>query len=567
MQEWQRKRSEKIADLVLGAHLLAYLLTVSIFILRLPRSYSYSGLIAVLLGFFVPASIISFLDYYLLNNWRNAGQKSKLLLWNIAKHTVLFLLITYILVFSPNTLQLQGALYLIPVVLAAITFGRVGGFIYATSASILLFLFTWGQAQNFAGTVYETTFILWGIFLLVAWFLGGVMEVENSTSRYLANLVNEDELTGLGNHRLFQERLKFLINSATRDNNPLSLILLDIDNFKEYNDAYGHFQGDLVLKELAALIEQNVPSGAELARYGGDEFSVILPGVALNEATSVADSLREVVSRHRFLADGVHPYEELTISAGVANLPYHAGSREELLDAAGEALYSSKVTGSNRVRVYLGVLEKIRHRVEEEDRELINSLRTLMTLVNAKDRYTYGHSERVAYYIKEFAAYLELPEEFSRLLEYGAFLHDIGKLETPREILNKKGSLNEKEWAVMQEHPEWGAEMLRPVRFLQPVVSMVLHHHENYDGTGYPSGLAGEGIPFAARILRIVDSFDAMKTVRPYHKPLTMEKIFLELQYGNNRLYDPKLVEAFVSMIRKKDSEIDKSQAYLHVFK
>ena len=247
MQEWQRKRSEKIADLVLGAHLLAYLFTVSIFILRLPRGYSYPSLIAVLLGFFVPATLFAYLDYYFFNSWRSAEQKNRLLLWNIGKHAALFLIITYVMVFSDNVLQLQGVLYLLPVVLASITFGRSGGFIAAAASSLLLFLLTWEQGQNFTATVYETNIILSGIFLLMAWFLGGVMEVEKNTSRYLANLVNEDELTGLGNHRFFQERLRLLMDSALRDNTSLSLILLDIDNFKWYNDTYGHFQGDLVL--------------------------------------------------------------------------------------------------------------------------------------------------------------------------------------------------------------------------------------------------------------------------------------------------------------------------------
>lgn len=558
MQKWQRKRSEKIADLVLGAHLLTYLLTVSIFILRLPRSYSYPSLIAVLLGFFVPATVFAFLDYYLFNNWQGEAQKYKLMLWNIAKHLVLFLIITYVLVYSNSIMHLQGALYLIPIVLAAITFGHWGGFIFAAAASFLLFVLAWVEAQTLSGSLFEAVYILTAIFLLVAWFLGGVMEVEKNTSQYLANLANEDELTELGNHRFFQERLQFLIDSAVKNNSTLSLILLDIDNFKEFNDSYGHFRGDFVLNELAALLRKNVPPGAELARYGSDEFSVLLPGTELQEAALIADSLREAVSRHRFLAEGVHPYEGLTISAGVANFPYHAQSREELLGAADEALFSSKVTGRNRIRAYLGVLEKIINRVGDEDRELVSSLRTLMTLVNARDRYTYGHSERVAYYIREFAAYLGLTEEFSRLLEYGAFLHDIGKLETPREILNKKGPLNEQEWAIMQEHPRLGAEILRPIKFLQPIISMILHHHENYDGTGYPSGLSGGEIPFAARLLRIVDSFDAMKTNRPYHKPLTMEEIFSELQKGNGRFYDPHLLEAFLRMLRKNDLEESK---------
>jgi len=567
MQEWQRKRIEKISDLVMGSHLLAYLLTVSIFIIRLPGSYTYTSFNIILLGFFIPATLFITLDYYLLNSFRSTGQKNRLLLWNIAKHTTLFLLITYALIFAQQGLQLQGALYLLPVVLAAITFGRPGGLVAAAAASLSLFLLTWNKAEVYAGTVQESTFLLSSVFLLVAWFLGGVIEIENSTSHQLANMANEDELTGLGNHRLFQERLKYLVNTAKRSNQPLSLILLDIDNFKQYNDNYGHMQGDLILKELAGLLVENIPDGAEIARYGGDKFSIILPGFTLEKAVQVADLLREVVVRHRFAAEVIQPYEGLTISAGVANLPAHASSRDELLNAVDEALYSCKVTGSNRVKVYLGVLDKIRQAVEEDDREIINSLRTLMMLVNAKDRYTYGHSERVAFYIKEFAAYLGMDEDYSRLLEIGSFLHDIGKLETPREILNKKGTLDDDDWAVMREHASWGAEILQPIKFLKPVIPMVLHHHENYDGSGCPLGLAGEEIPFAARMLRIVDSFDAMRTVRPYHKPMPLEKIFFELESGGGRFYDPQLVRVFIALMREKTAEAERSAAFLNVLK
>jgi len=551
MQGWQRKRSEKIADMVLGAHLLTYLLAVSLFLVRLPRSYSYPGLIAVLLGFFLPAAVFAFADYQLFYKWQDKRHKYRLILWNIAKLMLLFLIITYVLASSGNIIHLEGALYLVPVVLAAITFGRLGGFIFAGAASFSLFMLVRVEVQALQGAAFEGVYILTGVFLLLAWFLGGIMEVEKSISEHLAALANEDELTGLGNHRYFQERLQLHIEAAGKENGALSLVLLDIDDFKKFNDTYGHFRGDLVLSELAALLKKSIPSAAEIFRYGSDEFTVLLPGVELREAALIADSLRETVAQHRFFTEGLHLFEGLTVSAGVANFPYHAKGRIDLLEAADEALFSSKVTGRNRIRVYLGVLEKIIHSVGKDEKELVSSLSTLITLINARDRYTYGHSERVAYYIKIFASSFGLTKEYTRLLEYGAFLHDIGKLETPQEILNKKGPLSEREWAVMQEHPRLGAEILRPITFLQPVIPMILHHHENYDGTGYPSGLSGDEIPFAARLLRIVDSFDAMKTNRPYRKPLTPEEIIAEMKKGSGSLYDPYLLEVFLRLMRK----------------
>lgn len=563
MQKWQRERNEKMADLFMGAHFVAYLLTVAVFIVRLPRSYSYTDFVAILLGFFVPATVFVVLDYYIFKNkvWDSA-QKKLLLLWNVLKLCALFLLVTFVLATAPYTVQLQGALYLLPIVLAAISMGRAGGVSFALAASgIIIFLCKVEMEGNMVA-VLENIFWLPGVFLLAAWFLGSVMEIENNISRQLALMANTDEITGLNNLRFFLERLKTGVVAAVKNREPLSLILLDINNFKKYNEIHGHFCGDLILRKMAILLQQDIPPGAEIARFGGDEFSIILPGFSLEEAAAVAGRLQDTVTELGALGE-MGLSDELTVSAGVANLPVHATDYRALLLAADEALYSSKVTGNSKVQVYLGVLEKIRQLVAANEREMVNSLSVFMTLINVRDRYTYGHSERVAYYIKEFASYLGMEEELIRLLEYGSFLHDIGKLETPREILNKKGALTAKEWAVLRRHPQWGAEMLRPIGLLEPVIPMVLYHHENYDGTGYPEGLQGEDIPYFARILRIVDSFDAMQTFRPYHQPLPREEILLELEKGSGKEYDPQLVGSFMEMLQQKNKPNTQHLVYL----
>jgi len=563
MQKWQRERNEKMADLFMGAHFVAYLLTVAVFIVRLPRSYSYTDFVAILLGFFVPATVFVVLDYYIFKNkvWDSA-QKKLLLLWNVLKLCALFLLVTFVLATAPYTVQLQGALYLLPIVLAAISMGRAGGVSFALAASgIIIFLCKVEMEGNMVA-VLENIFWLPGVFLLAAWFLGSVMEIENNISRQLALMANTDEITGLNNLRFFLERLKTGVVAAVKNREPLSLILLDINNFKKYNEIHGHFCGDLILRKMAILLQQDIPPGAEIARFGGDEFSIILPGFSLEEAAAVAGRLQDTVTELGALGE-MGLSDELTVSAGVANLPVHATDYRALLLAADEALYSSKVTGNSKVQVYLGVLEKIRQLVAANEREMVNSLSVFMTLINVRDRYTYGHSERVAYYIKEFASHLGMEEELIRLLEYGSFLHDIGKLETPREILNKKGALTAKEWAVLRRHPQWGAEMLRPIGLLEPVIPMVLYHHENYDGTGYPEGLQGEDIPYFARILRIVDSFDAMQTFRPYHQPLPREEILLELEKGSGKEYDPQLVGSFMEMLQQKNKPNTQHLVYL----
>ena len=219
MQKWA-ERSKKIADLLVGA------LCVPPYCGGIhgsfAGSYSYADLVAVLLGFFVPATIFIALDYYLFNSLvQDLTQKHKLLLWNVLKLCVLFLLVTYVLVSAPYTVQLQGALYLLPIVLAAIALGRAGGLLFALAASFLVLILYWGETGGSMAVVLENVFWLPGVFLLSAWFLGDVMEIENNTSLRLAVLANKDEITGLNSHRFFLERLKAMVETAIKENETL----------------------------------------------------------------------------------------------------------------------------------------------------------------------------------------------------------------------------------------------------------------------------------------------------------------------------------------------------------
>ena len=441
-------------------------------------------------------------------------------------------------------------LYLLPVVLACITLGRLWGIIFAVTATTIIISLPLINIQKFSfENSFEISLATGAIYLLIAWFLGGITDIEKNTSKQMMQMANYDELTGLANHRYFHEQLHEKINLTLERNQELSLVLLDIDYFKRYNDAYGHTQGDLVLSELGGVLANNVPPEGFLARYGGEEFALILPKMGLNEAISIGENLRNAVAKHSFSGEVCMPFESLTISAGVANLPYHAKNKQELINAADEALYSGKFTGRNKVRTYLAVLEKINLSVGENEKELIESLRTLMTVVNAKDRYTYGHSERVAYYAKLVGEQLGMDDEALRLLEYGAFLHDIGKIEIPREILNKNGHLTDEEWKSLYQHPRWGADVIASSKVLEPIIPMVLYHHENYDGSGYPQGLMGEDIPLYAKILRVVDSYDAMTSSRPYRNTLNNTEAINEISNCRGKQYDPDIVDAFINVI------------------
>ncbi len=551
MQAWQQERKVKLADLTLGAHVMAYLIAVVIFLCN-ERLYAFtlyaSNLYITTVKFIsvlIPAAAFILLDVHFLH--RDSRERS-VIIWNTAKHLALFLLIVLVFVRNGRDLSLSG-LFLLPVVLSCLTLGRVWGMAFAAAATGCLVALTGIFPPTDQGQSIDLPLVFGGIFFLAAWFLGGIIEIEKNTTAGLAQMVHEDSLTGLANHRCFHEKLKKEVETALTNKRPLSLILVDIDFFKRYNNTYGHQQGDRVLREIGALLQENIPAGAFLARYGGEEFAVILPAFELKEAADIARKLHQAVAKHTFPGEADQPFEKLTVSAGVATLPDHARNLQELLDVADEALYSSKWTGRNKVRCYLAVLERLSRSAKKNDLGMIQSLRTLMTIINARDRYTYGHSERVAHYAGKVGEKMGLSLEELRLLEYGAFLHDVGKLEVPREVLNKTGPLSKTEWDFVRRHPVWGAEILKPIKTLQPVISMIMHHHENYDGSGYPHGLKGENIPLFARILRVVDSFDAMTTNRPYRRALSSEEALEEIGRCRGLQYDPQVVEAFIEAL------------------
>lgn len=553
MLGWQQQRNEKLAELTIGTHILAYLIITVIFIVSDPsRDHSYNFTSPVLMGILIPIAVFIVLDCHFMQDHKG---RRVLTVWNFAKHAVLFAMITAVFAsYRHDELWLFSALYLLPVVLACITLGRWWGLAFAAAATASISILSLSAANAAGGRPVEAVLVIGAVFFLLAWFFGGILEVEKATTAQLLAMANEDSLTGLGNYRFFRDQLTLALERSSKEQEPLSLILLDIDSFKLYNDTCGHTQGDLLLQELAALLRMHTPPQAMLTRHSSDEFAVILPRTGLQQADKTAGQLNRVVAEHPLPPQINHLFDRLTVSVGIANYPYHAQNAQELLEAADEALYSSKTTGGNRVQIYHAILERLCRTAEDSDRELTNSLRTLMTVVNAKDRYTYGHSDRVSYYAKMVGQRVGVSPQELRLLEFGAFLHDIGKLEIPREVLNMKGPLSSAEWEMIRKHPVWGAEIIKPIGMLQPIVPMVLHHHENYDGSGYPDGLKGKNIPLFARILRVVDSFDAITTNRPYHTLLSREDALKEIGRYRGLHYDPMIVDLFCKCISEHDT-------------
>jgi diguanylate cyclase (GGDEF)-like protein/putative nucleotidyltransferase with HDIG domain len=347
-----------------------------------------------------------------------------------------------------------------------------------------------------------------------------------------------DPLTGLGNHRHFHERLERELRHARERRLPLTLCLVDIDDFKRVNDRFGHPAGDRILSQLATRLRQS----GEAFRLGGDEFALLLPGydeeAALTAASSVVD---------RIAALDLDQAGSVTVSAGLATSPQHAADRDELIRLADSALYWAKEYGKNRVRAFrpdVIELAELKRLASGPDRAArFRAAASLARAVDARDVYTGSHSQRVAELAARTARRLGLPEEDIELTRLAASLHDLGKLAVPEEILRKPGPLTDPERIVLERHPQIGFRMLESLG-VDPVADWVLHHHERWDGSGYPDGLPGAQIPLGARIIFVADAYDAMTSVRVYRRRVAPSEAIAELERCAGSQFDPAIVSA-----------------------
>ena len=379
--------------------------------------------------------------------------------------------------------------------------------------------------------------------------LAAIALYQRSVFRELAamRLALTDPLTGLGNHRHFHERLDHDLTEAEDKGVPLSVCVLDIDNFKEVNDSLGHPKGDLVLAQVAGRLRQD----GEAFRIGGDEFALLLPGRDEREALSVADG---IVRRVGLLQAA--PGLAVRLSAGVVTYPQLGLDRSEIVTVADQALYLAKEHGKGRVRAYhpdLGDLPEFAGLGDAPDREArLRAAASLAHAVDARDAYTGRHSYVVAQLSARVADLLGLDAEEVELVRLAGSLHDLGKLAIPEEILRKPGALSDAELLVLRRHPQIGFRMLRSLG-VEPVSTWVLHHHERWDGRGYPHGLGGEDIPLGSRILFVADAYDAMTSDRIYQEHVAHEDAVAELERCAGTQFDPQVVAVFVNSVKRAE--------------
>jgi diguanylate cyclase (GGDEF)-like protein/putative nucleotidyltransferase with HDIG domain len=394
------------------------------------------------------------------------------------------------------------------------------------ASAVLILVVLWERSPYFSAALI-------GPLLAIALY-------QRSTYREMRamRLALTDPLTGLGNHRHFHERLQRELLDAHDRGTPLTIALLDIDDFKLVNDRFGHPAGDRVLAQLAARLRQ----GGEAFRLGGDEFAVLLPGEHAASAFTTASSIID-----RIASTPLDTVGHVTISAGVATFPSQGVGRDELIRLADSALYWAKEHGKNQVRLYrpdVVELAELKRLASGPDRAArYRAAASLAKAVDARDAYTGSHSERVAELAARIAARIGADPELVELTRLAASLHDLGKLAIPEEILRKPGPLTEPERLVLERHPEIGFRMLESLG-VDPVADWVLHHHERWDGLGYPDGMPGEEIPLGARIVFVADAYDAMTSDRVYRSRLSAEEALEELERNSGSQFDPDIVEA-----------------------
>lgn len=462
---------------------------------------------------------------------------------------VLFFIL--VILYSGKNTSDYKFLFLFIIIASTIQQGMKQGMIVACISSVFILALDliMGAANAQVNQYFENDLILVGVFILTAWPLGFYVRIENEHIKKLENLANEDGLTGLYNHRFFYDAFDGIMKTSEKENKLVSMMLVDIDYFKIYNDVNGHQMGDEVLRTIGFILKNSFRKDDIVARYGGEEFAIALPNTCEADAIKLAERLRSKIEKTYFPGEENQPNGKVTVSIGTSIYPNKAKNAIELFKSADDALYRAKFFDKNRVESYTSILDELKIDTEDEHRDIITTIKTLISVINAKDKYTYGHVERVVIYSRLLADKLELNEKNKKELIYGAYMHDIGKINIPKEILNKNMPLTTEEWEIMKQHSENGVEIIKSVESLKEIAPLILHHHERYDGTGYPDNLKGNDIPYLVRILTVADCFDAMTSSRPYNKRKTYKEAIDELKRCSGTQFDKDIVDAFVQVI------------------
>lgn len=361
-----------------------------------------------------------------------------------------------------------------------------------------------------------------------------------------------DELTKFYNHRYFQETANIWIHSQRYTR--FGLAIIDIDQFKIYNDLYGHASGDIALKRIAEIIKNVTTDKELLVRFGGEEFVVLYPDVTPEEVLVKAERIRSTVEHEFLLSTDIREF--LTVTIGISNYDADGNTLEELITKADNAVLQGKQSGRNKTIMYNSSNDTIHHDTSVQDKikdAFVSSIYALAATIDAKDHYTYGHSNNVALLSEALARKAGFAEDKIDIVRNAGLLHDIGKVGIPESVLSKPGFLTDEEYEIMKGHVVQSINIIKHIPNLIDTIPVVISHHERFDGKGYPRGIKGDNIPLLGRVICIADAFDAMTTDRPYRKGLSLEQAIYELKKNAGTQFDPDLVDMFINLAHEGD--------------
>lgn len=409
------------------------------------------------------------------------------------------------------------------------------------------------------------------------------VEMAITIANLFENLKKEavtDSLTELYNRRYFNQAIQKESERAIRLHQPFSLISLDLDYLKKINDTYGHFFGDLAIRTIADILRKNARSIDVPARLGGEEFSVLLPGVDSKGAMIAAERIRAAIEAQELDTIG-----HITASIGVGTFPEHSIKVDELIDITDQAMYKSKINGRNRVTLvktttdetewheiafgaFMDILTKQKVPIPEKiakevtvKLKAINTSETKETIFSVADtiaqtyntHYKKGLTKQKVSLAIELGRKLELSKEDIDKLKIAMMLYDIGKLMIPEEIWSKKEPLTDFEKQKIEEHPLVAArKILKPISSIADIIPIIEAHHENWDGTGYPQKLAGEAIPISSQIILLVDAYYALTQSRPYRIAHSKEEAVEIIKLESGKKWNEKLIDEFVGLMNER---------------
>jgi diguanylate cyclase (GGDEF)-like protein len=391
-----------------------------------------------------------------------------------------------------------------------------------------------------------------------------------------------DGLTGIKTRRFFLEAVQGEWKRASRSGRPFSVVMIDLDKFKEVNDGMGHLEGDLVLARVGRLLEQKCRQSNVVARYGGDEFVILMPETGIEQAQILSERLRLWVATDPMLNE-----RHISGSFGVASFPLHGSTVEDIMRVADAGMYVSKHAGGNRVSTaeefregetaavqrqliasyiegflqrenmgpdageeLVATLKKMCAGLQDDPEPMKEAIIVLGRAAEAREGHNTGHGQAVSKYAEMIARELGLNQQEITDIAFCGLVHDVGKLVIPERMLTKTEHLTDDEHHIMRLHPALSADIVGSIPGGEHLQYIVRHHHEWYDGTGYPDGLKGEEIPLASRILMIADSYASMTRELPYSPARTVPEAAMELEQGAGTQFDPNVVGVFLHQLR-----------------